>query len=102
MGRRGQTSIVFACGVDVSNIPGSNPGPACPFASSEKTETHIPCMRVACNGQQYGVVNTYMLVTCLSKMILTAISHAIGTVRRVSRSAVYYTHQTNSLPLSKP
>ena len=35
-------------------------------------------------------------------MILTAISHAVSTVRRVSRSAVYYTHQTNSLPLSKP
>ena len=31
-------------------------------------------------------------------MILTAISHAVSTVRRVSRSAVYYTHQSNSLP----
>ena len=65
MGRRGQMSIVFACGFENSNIPGSSPGPACTFAPSETTETHIPCMRVACNGQQYGVVNTYMLTTCL-------------------------------------
>ena len=62
MGRRGQTSIVFACGVDVSNIPGSNPGPTCKFATSEKYRDLCTLhMRVACNGQQYGVVNTYML-----------------------------------------
>ena len=28
-GRRGQMSIVFACGVGHSNIPGSIPGPTC-------------------------------------------------------------------------
>ena len=49
---------------------------------SKDTETHIPRMRVACNGQQYGVVNTYMLTNMSLNMTLTSClwtCHQYGT-----------------------
>ena len=60
-GRRGQMSIVFACGDGSLKHPG--------FDSRahllKDRDLYTRIVRVACNGQQYGVVNTYMLATCL-------------------------------------
>ena len=82
-----------------SEIPGSNPGHP-PVERHRDLYTPIYACRL-----QWAIIRCgkhvhadYMSLN----MILTAISHAVSTVRRVSRSAVYYTHQTNSLPLSKP
>ena len=55
-----------------SETPGSNPGhtPVELEKASGKIQRPIYLsMCVACNGQQYGVVNTYMLVTCLKNDI---------------------------------
>ena len=94
-GRRGQEDIV-------SDVWLRDPGFKSRAHLLKDTETYIPLN--ACR-LQWATIRCgkhvhadYMPLN----MILTAISHAVSTVRRVSRSAVYYTHQTNSLPLSKP
>ena len=64
-GRRGREVIVSANSVAESKL--RDPGfesRAPPVERHRDLYTRI--VRVACNGQQYGVVNTYMLATCLT------------------------------------